>query len=237
MFIGHFAPALLAAAHVKKTGHARVLAGMFIASQLVDFAFFMMVIGGVEHFRLTPGITAMNPFDLYHLPYSHSLLGNLGWAALFGLLIIVLLRDVRFALLGAAVVLSHWGLDLVVHRPDLTLAGGDPKIGLGLWNLPWLAVPLELLITFGAFFYYLVKTRQCDGKSDHALYTLLIVLLAVQLINWFGPEPSSSPEALSYAALVSFSILVLLAAWLGSTREYWRKTELHPKSAMPSHGG
>lgn len=237
MFIGHFAPALVAAAHVKKTGQARALGGMFVAAQLVDFAFFILAIGGIEHFRLQPGITALNPFDLYHLPYTHSLLGSMAWAAAFGLLALLLLRDLRFAMLGAAVVLSHWFLDLLVHRPDLTFAGGEPKLGLGLWNVPWVVVPLELLITLGAFVYYLMKTRQRDGKSDHALYTLMIVLPAVQLFNWFGPEPANSATATSAAALVMFSILVLLGAWLGSTREFWRLTELHPPSALPTHRG
>ena len=38
------------------------------------------------------------------------------------------------ALVGAAVA-SHWLLDLIVHVPDLPLAGNDsPKLGLGLWR-------------------------------------------------------------------------------------------------------
>ena len=41
-------------------------------------------------------------------------------------------------------------LDLLVHRPDLTLAGDPPKLGLGLWNIPLLEMPLEIALTLGA---------------------------------------------------------------------------------------
>jgi hypothetical protein len=35
----------------------------------------------------------------------------------------------------ALLVVSHWPLDAVVHRPDLPLAPGESAlIGLGLWN-------------------------------------------------------------------------------------------------------
>src|SRR3546814_14274835 len=37
--------------------------------------------------RIVPGISAMNPMDLYHMPYTHSLLGAALWAAIFGLLV------------------------------------------------------------------------------------------------------------------------------------------------------
>ena len=73
MFIGHFAPALLAAAVTPQ----RPRLGMyFIAAQLVDWAFFALLLLGVENMRVVPGITAMNPMDLYHMPYTHSLVGS-----------------------------------------------------------------------------------------------------------------------------------------------------------------
>ena len=228
MFIGHFAPAFVAAAHVREPGHARVLGGLFIAAQLVDYAFFGLVLAGIESFRIVPGITEMNPLDLYDMPYTHSLLGTLGWGIAFAAVALVAFRKLRFALLGAGVVVSHWLLDLLVHRPDLTLAGEGEKLGLGLWNVPWLEMPLEVLMTLGALFYYLVRTRQRHGRSDHALYTLLIGLLLFQAFNWFGPEPAGSPDALAWTGLIGFTVLVLLAAWLGSTREHWRLRPIVP---------
>ena len=43
--------------------------------------------------------------------------------------------------------LSHWILDFLVHRPDLPLWPGRPKVGLGLWN-SWIA---EVVIEVGIF--------------------------------------------------------------------------------------
>ncbi len=64
MFIGHWAPAFIAAAHPK----APRLGTLFVAGQLVDFGFFGLMLLGVEKMRLDPGISVMNPMDLYHMP-------------------------------------------------------------------------------------------------------------------------------------------------------------------------
>ena len=55
MFIGHFAPALVAAARPKAAG----LGTLFVAAQLVDIGFAALLIPGVEAMRIVPGITAM----------------------------------------------------------------------------------------------------------------------------------------------------------------------------------
>lgn len=159
MFVGHFAPALVAAARPRAAG----LGTLFIAAQIVDIGFAALLIPGIEAMRIVPGITAMNPMDLYHMPYTHSLLGTLLWAALFGALVGFATRR-RAAALGAGlVVLSHWPLDLIVHIPDLTLFGAPPKLGLGLWNHPLIEMPLEIALTGGALLYYAARTRAPSG--------------------------------------------------------------------------
>ena len=121
MFIGHMAPAFAARAI---TSEAPRLGTLFIAAQLVDIAFFILVLGGIEHLRMVPGITAMNPLDLYHMPYTHSLLGTAAWAIGFAILVALLLRNAVAATWAALVVLSHWLLDWISHRPDMTITPG-----------------------------------------------------------------------------------------------------------------
>ncbi|GAB5347687.1 hypothetical protein [Alteriqipengyuania sp. 357] len=211
MFIGHFAPAFVAAAVTP----AKPRLGMyFLAAQLVDWAFFLFVLIGVEDLRIVPGITAMNPLDLYHMPYTHSLLGSAGFALGFALLALVTTRDRLASLLAGTVVLSHWLLDLLVHRPDLTLAGDPPKFGLGLWNIPAIEMPLELLLTFGAMAWFISRTR------GYLLPALLLagLLLALQAVNWFGPEPDAVTGALAYTGFFAFGLLTLAASWLGQKR-------------------
>ena len=175
MFIGHYAPALVAAALPK----APKLGALFIAAQLVDIAFFIFVLGGVEAMRITPGITAMNGLDLYHMPYTHSLLDSIVWGAGFAIVIWMLTRSRITALVGGAVVVSHWFIDLLVHRPDLTLTGSPPPIGLGLWNYPLIEMPLELGLIGASLGFYLSRTRHIAGAATHWPWTLAAVMLVV----------------------------------------------------------
>jgi membrane-bound metal-dependent hydrolase YbcI (DUF457 family) len=216
MFIGHWAPALAAAAVTRR---APRLGALFIAAQLVDWAFFVFLLLGVEHMRVVPGITAMNPMDLYHMPYTHSLLGTGVWAAAFALVVWFRLRDRSYALLAALVVMSHWLLDLLVHRPDLTLAGQPPKLGFGLWNVPYVEMPLELALTFGAFAFYLSRTR------GPALPPILlgVVLLGLQAINWFASPPQSVTVGTSLLAFAAYGFATVAAWWLGMTRSHVRR--------------
>lgn len=219
MYIGHFAPALAASA---ASPEAPRLGTLFLAAQLVDVAFFLFVIVRVEHMRVVPGITAMNPMDLYHMPFTHSLLSASLWGLGLGLLIWTISRSVTAGITGALVVASHWLLDLLVHRPDLTLSGQPPKLGLALWNYPLAAIPVELALTGLAFWFFLSRTRGPVGPP----LVLLAVMLLFQAINWFGPQPDEYSIALPLVALLSYAILIALARWVGTTRRHRRAAGL-----------
>lgn len=214
MFIGHFAPAMVAATHPRAPG----LGTLFIAGQLLDFGFFGLALAGIENFRITPGITNMVPLDLYDMPYTHSLAGSAVWAAGFALLIWLFTRNRTGALIGGAVVLSHWFLDLLVHAPDLTLAGSPPKLGLGLWDYPMIEMPLELVMTFGALAFFVFRTRSTAPVARPALVLLAILLTGFQAVNWFGPEPEAATRGMMITALIAFTVASAAAAFVGSTR-------------------
>ena len=222
MFIGHYAPALVAAAYPK----APRLGTLFIAAQLADIAFFAFVLAGVEHMRITPGLTVMNAMDLYHMPYTHSLGGGIIFAAAFAWAIYYLSRRAAAALIAAAVVLSHWFVDLLVHAPDLTLLGSPPKMGLGLWNYPIAEMPLELGLTGAAFGFYIARTRTKMGEGiggktrvpGRPAYWLIGALLLLQLYNWLGPQPEKFDLSLPITGLAAFAILAWLAYRLDATR-------------------
>lgn len=216
MFIGHWAPALAVASR----RNAPSLGTLFIAGQLVDWAFFGLVFLGVEHMRFSPGITVMNPMDLYHMPYTHSLLGAGVFALGFAGAIWLATRDRTASLLGGCVVLSHWLLDLLVHVPDLTLAGSPPKLGLGLWNFPAIEMPLELAITFGALWLYVRAKRPAPGR----VALLAALLLVFQAFNWFAPpEPEVTP-ATSLLAFVAYGVTTLAARWMGKSATFPAQT-------------
>jgi hypothetical protein len=66
----------------------------------------------------------------------------------------------RTGIVLAAVVFSHWLLDLIVHRADMPIlpgnAGNLPRLGFGLWRRhPVAAMAAELAIVLaGAYFYW-----------------------------------------------------------------------------------
>ncbi len=210
MFVGHWAPALAAAA---ASNRAPKIGMLFIAAQLVDWAFFGLLLAGVEHMRFSPGISAMNPMDLYHMPFTHSLLGATGFAVMFAALVWLASKDRVAALIAGAVVLSHWLLDLLVHVPDLTLAGSPPKLGFGLWNHPAIEMPLEVGITLGALWWY-AKARQ---PARLPVLTLVAVLLGLQAVNWFGPVEPEVTAGTSLLAFFAFGLATVLAWWMGKT--------------------
>src|SRR5450631_3127893 len=106
MFIGHYGPAFA----IKAIRPAIPLLLLFIAVQLVDVAWAVLVLLGVEKVRIVPGITASNPLDLYYMPYTHSLVAAIVWSV--GVAVLVMLLP-RLATRSAAIwigaaVFSHW---------------------------------------------------------------------------------------------------------------------------------
>lgn len=216
MFIGHFAPAFVAAAVYSR---GPKLGTYFVAAQLVDWAFFGLAIVGIEKMRIDPDATVMVPFDLYHMPYTHSLVGAAAWGLAMALVVAIWHRDALAGALSGAVVLSHWLLDWLVHRPDLTMAGGDETYGLGLWNHPEIAMPLEIGIILAAFLYYLKRSR---GPIAQPLI-LLSVLFAMQAINWFAPHPQEAGLSVFVQSLIAFGVLTGLAVWVGENRYFTKR--------------
>lgn len=216
MFIGHYSAAFAAAA---RPG-APALGTLFVAAQLVDIGYFSMVMAGIEGLRIAPGITVMNALDLYHMPYTHSLVATLVWAAGFACVLRLAGARWQSAMIGGAVVFSHWPLDLLVHTADLTIAGAPPKLGLGLWNHPFLAVPLELGITAAALFIYIRSAR--TEKLSAGLLILIAYLVAIQAYNWLSPQPKSYDIAIPLSALFAYAVAVGIAIWAERNRIHYR---------------
>lgn len=218
MFIGHYAPALIVAAHPR----APRLGTLFVAAQLVDFAFFGFALVGLEHFRLTPQATLTNALDLYDMPYTHSLLGTVGFAAGWIVGARVAGERIAAAWLGGLVVASHWLLDWLVHAPDLTLLGAGYRHGLGLWNWPMIEMPLELGLVAVALVLYASRTAARGWAGDASLLVLTLAMLTLQLVDWLQPQPGTivdpPPPATSLVALAAFVVLAALAAWVAATR-------------------
>jgi hypothetical protein len=206
MFTGHYGPSFAANAQEKRLP----LWLLFIAVQFVDVLWAIFVLLGIEKVRIVPGITAASPLDLYYMPYTHSLVGALGWSLLAMVLcqMIPRLRGARTGLILAAAVFSHWILDLIVHRPDLALYDSVYKMGFGLWNYRVASFVLEMAVLFGGGALYL-KTVPRRGK----VVVFLIVLAVLQFVGTFAFPPPPSDHGAALTALAMYVLLALLAAW------------------------
>ena len=214
MFIGHFGVAFAA----KRAAPGVSLGTLFIACEFLDVLWPLFLFAGVEAVAITPGITKFTPLDFEHYPWSHSLLMAAFWALVFGAAHFARRRRWIPAFALALVVLSHWFLDLVVHRPDLPLApGSDLKVGFGLWN----SVAGTLLVE-GALFvvgvrFYLAGSQARDRTGHWALYGLLVFLVAAYLGAAFGAPPPSVP-AIAWVDLAGAGVVAALGYWIDRHR-------------------
>jgi hypothetical protein len=222
MFIGHFGAGFAGKAVAPRTS----LGTLFLAAQLSDLLWPTFLLLGLERVAIRPGVTRVVPLDFVSYPWSHSLLLAGGW----GLLFAVLYRLVRGYLRGAVVVgllvVSHWLLDLVVHRPDLPLAPWmGVRVGLGLWSSLPATLAAELLVFGAGFAIYLLRTRTDDRFGIIAPWALAGFLLLVYAANLLGPPPPSV-EAIAWTGQ---------AQWLLVAAGYW--IERHRSAAASTGGG
>lgn len=216
MFVGHYGPSFA----IKSIQPAIRLWVLFIAVQLLDVGWSVLVFLGIEKVRIVPGITASNPFDLYYMPFTHSLVAAFVWAIAAIILSRFLLgtRDWSAGMWIGTAVFSHWVLDFLVHRRDLPLYDDTAKVGLGIWNYPIIALLLEAVLLFAGMIMYLRKTRPLSTVGRLGPPILGVLMLAVQGYIFFGPPPAS-PVAAAVTALLSYIVFAVVAHWLDRNRE------------------
>ena len=213
MFIGHFGVALSAKRFAPRTS----LAMLFFAAEFLDLIWPIFLLMGFEHVRVVPGITRVQPFDFYDYPFSHSLTMALRWALAVGLIYYLLRRYVKESWILGALVVSHWLLDYVSHRPDMPVWPGGPKVGLGLWNSWAGSISVELLLFGVGIWLYFGATRARDGLGVWGLWSLIALLSLGWVAAFFAPPPPDTQQ-LAFGAFVIW-ITVPWAALADAHRE------------------
>ncbi len=206
MFLGHIAVGLAA-----KRAAPRVSLAILVGSaQFLDLLWPIFVLVGLEHVRIDPGNTPVTPLDFYDYPISHSALTAAGWALLVAALVGMRRYGSRAALVAGLLVLSHWVLDVISHRPDMPLLPwGGPDVGLGLWYSRAATMLVEIAMYGGGIALYL---RSVPGaRSRPAFWIYVAVLAALYAANLFGPPPPGV-RALAWGSLGTW----VLVAWT-----YW----------------
>ncbi len=219
MFIGHYGAALA----LKGVERKASLGWLFLAVQLADIVLFPLVLLGVEQLNIVRDFTPSTHFELPFIPYTHSLVGSLAWAAAAYLLARSWLGNRqlsagRIASVMGAAVFSHWVLDLIVHTPDLPLLGDrSPKLGLGLWNNATLTFGLEAALLLAGVWLYMRATEGMTGVGKYGVPAFAVFLILLNVLNIFGPPPESI-EFLAGFSLVVYLGSGSLAFWLDRQR-------------------
>jgi hypothetical protein len=79
---------------------------------------------------------------------------------------------------GFAVAFSHWVLDLIVHRGDMPILPGNacdlPLLGIGLWRVPIVSIPLEAVLFFAGVFLYWRAARSVGSRPGSRVTPALV---------------------------------------------------------------
>jgi hypothetical protein len=116
------------------------------------------------------------------------------------------------------VVLSHWLLDFVSHRPDLPIAPELHKyVGLGLWS----SIPATLLVEGGFWLFAVILYVRCTRSKGLTATFVFWVGIGLITFIWFsniaGPPPQN-PKTAPFGSLIVFSLTVAWAYWVNRLR-------------------
>ncbi len=209
MFIGHYALALAA----KRAAPRASLGALFAATSFADLLWPVFLLLGWEQAHVVPGPNPFLTLWLDSIPISHSLVTLIGWGALFGFAYRARTGDARGARVLALLVVSHWVLDFVTHRPDMPLYPGGTPLGLGLWNSVVGTVVVEAVMFVAGVWLYAGATRARDRAGSYGFWALIAVLLLSYAGSLFSPPPPSR-TALAVGGII-FGWLFVAWAWWG----------------------
>ncbi len=219
MIIGHYGLALAA----KRLAPRTSLGVLFLASQFLDLLAHVFVPLGIETMVFDrASIHLVMPVAFTRAAFSHSLLAACLWAVLFGGVYFKVTRNGRGALVAAALVVSHWFLDIIVHGHGLPIYPGGPLVGFGLWRSMQLTVAVELWVLFGGgAWIYARATRPLDRAGRNGFAALLAFAAMLYAFALYKP-PEPSLQSAGFFGL--WDGLIFAAFWLerhrtGSSRE------------------
>lgn len=213
MFIGHFGIGFGAKSVAPKVS----LGSLFLAAQFIDLLWSTLLLLRIERVRIVPGATAVTPLIFDYYPISHSLLAVLGWAVLVACVYLTLRRERIGALVLGVLVVSHWGLDALVHQPDLPLyPGSSTVIGLDAWSSLPVTLAIEVPLFALGVWLYSRATSPADTTGRWGYIALVVFLLVIYAGNLLGPPPPSA-EAIAWIGQLQW-LLVLWGYWIDKHR-------------------
>jgi len=214
MFIGHYAVGLAA----KKFAPRSSLGALVAAPILLDLLWPIFLLLGWEHVSIAPNSNPFLRLQFDSYPISHGLVAVVGWATLYASVYFGLTRYLAGTIVIWIGVISHWLLDLIVHRPDLQLYATSRLYGLGLWNHRWLTIALETALFAIAIWTYQRQTHARDKIGLYGFLAFVLFLLIAYAGAAFGPAPPPSIKKIALVTLLGW-LMIPWAWWFDVHRE------------------
>jgi len=208
MFVGHLSVAFLA----KKFEPRLPLSALVASAFCLDLIWPFLLLIGLESVKVDPGNTAFTALDFAHYPWSHSLLISLAWGVLAGFLAVLNFGGRRAFWIVCGVVVSHWLLDFITHRPDLPLWPFGPKVGLGLWHSVTGTAFVEGSLFAWAVVMYTQSTQPLDGVGRWSFWALIFFVGIIWISQPWSPPPPN-PQSVAFVSLAMW-MLPLWTHWI-----------------------
>lgn len=214
MHVGHFATGLIG----KRIDSKLSLGTMILASMLADFLWCVFMLAGVEEVQFTTAKGAANYFQPVNIALSHSLAMLFVWGGVFAGGHFLWRKNTRSAVLLFGLVLLHWPLDVIAHKPDMPLAPSlEQRFGAGLWTNVIATVIVEGGLWVLSIVLYLRVTRSRSRLALFIFWPMVLLVTLLWLNNIAGPPPPDARVAPLFS-LVYFSLVVAWGYWINRLR-------------------
>jgi membrane-bound metal-dependent hydrolase YbcI (DUF457 family) len=111
----------------------------------------------------------------------------------------------------AALVVSHWVLDFITHRPDMPLwPWPDGKYGLGLWQSIPATLAIESLMWITSIAVFLGVRRLRGGQGQLSFWSFVAVSTVLWATSPFSPPPPGESALIAFAL---FGWVIVPWAW------------------------
>ncbi|MHB8482252.1 MAG: hypothetical protein ACYDBV_05895 [Nitrospiria bacterium] len=203
MVIGHYAVGFAA----KKFAPRASLAVLIGSAILLDILWIAFLVLGWEQVQVLPDRAIFIPFEFENYPYSHSLLTSIVWASLSAFLY----KKITDYSAGSVViwicVISHWILDIVVHKPDLPLyPGGNSFVGLYLWRYQTASLIFEGALFLLGLWIYIGQTISLDRRGNYGFWIFIFILGGLYIGKLTGLPIENNTALIIFGLVTWFSV-------------------------------
>lgn len=193
MLAGHFTTALIA----KQKFPKGILLYFLIISQLQDLLWFSLHYVGLEKTIPQDALDTTIPNIYADMLYSHDLIPQVIWLSLVFLIGKLLFKNNKIALVGSAILLSHYVLDFFSGHPHFIFGEESHQFGLGLYDtMPYLAIGIEILFIIVSLGYFFFQESKKGVKRTDKNKATIIGVFVYGIIFMLSTATSSFRETL-----------------------------------------